>query len=288
MHAVILAGGKGTRLRPYTTCVPKPLVPIGDTYSILEIVLHQLGASGFTRVTLAVGHMGHLIRAFVGDGSRYGLDVDYTDEETPLGTIGPVLNVLDRLPEQFLVMNGDILTDLDYGAFLRRHMTGGCPVTVATYHREIRSEFGVLDVSDTGEHIVAFREKPAVQFQVSMGIYAMSKATLRGYVPGQVLGFDTLILDLLTGGERPGSDLFGGYWLDIGRPEDYDTANEQWAEMSRLLLPHLFGGVPRLQVQQTQDVAAAQQPSAQHPSAQRPPAQPLEAASALGQAAAGD
>ena len=98
MHAVILAGGKGTRLRPYTTCVPKPLVPIGDTYSILEIVLHQLGASGFTRVTLAVGHMGHLIRAFVGDGSRYGLDVDYTDEETPLGTIGPVLNVLDRLP----------------------------------------------------------------------------------------------------------------------------------------------------------------------------------------------
>lgn len=237
MHAVILAGGKGTRLRPYTTCVPKPLVPIGDTYSILEIVLHQLRASGFRSVTLAIGHMGHLIRAFVGDGSRYGLGVVYTDEETPLGTIGPVLNVLDSLPEHFLIMNGDILTNLDYGAFLSRHMQTERPVTVATYHRELKSEFGVLDVDGAGTSIVAFREKPTVKFQVSMGIYAMTRETLRAYTPGQVLGFDTLMLDLLGRGERPGSDLFGGYWLDIGRPEDYDTANEQWPQMAPVLLP---------------------------------------------------
>ncbi|WP_291430201.1 nucleotidyltransferase family protein [Deinococcus sp.] len=239
MHAVILAGGKGTRLRPYTTCVPKPLVPIGDTYSILEIVLYQLRAHGFARVTLAVGHMGHLIRAFVGDGSRYGLNVDYTDEVTPLGTIGPVLNLLDNLPEHFLIMNGDVLTNLDYGAFLKRHARGDAPVTVATYRREIRSEFGVLDVDESGERIVAFREKPSVPFQVSMGIYAMTRETLRRYEPGQVLGFDTLMLDLLAGGESPGSDLFSGYWLDIGRPEDYDTANEQWSSMQRVLLPHM-------------------------------------------------
>ncbi|MFC3834118.1 nucleotidyltransferase family protein [Deinococcus rufus] len=240
MHAVILAGGKGTRLRPYTTCVPKPLVPIGDTYSILEIVLHQLRARGFASVTLAIGHMGHLIRAFVGDGSRYGLHVEYTDEDTPLGTIGPVLNELHALPEHFLIMNGDVLTNLDYGAFLMRHTQGTAPVTVATYRREVRSEFGVLDVDDSGQQIVAFREKPTVPFQVSMGVYAMTRETLRRYTPGQVLGFDTLMLDLLAAGEHPGSDLFGGYWLDIGRPEDYDTANEQWADMAPVLLPHLY------------------------------------------------
>ncbi|MBB6015906.1 NDP-sugar synthase [Deinococcus radiopugnans] len=239
MHAVILAGGKGTRLRPYTTCVPKPLVPIGDTYSILEIVLYQLRAHGFTSVTLAVGHMGHLIRAFVGDGSRYGLQVDYTDEETPLGTIGPVLNVLDTLPEHFLVMNGDVLTNLNYGTFLQRHIQSDRPVTVATYNREIKSEFGVLDIDETGSQIVAFREKPTVHFQVSMGIYAVTRQTLRGYTPGQVLGFDTLMLDLLAARQFPGSDLFGGYWLDIGRPEDYDMANREWEEMSAILLPHL-------------------------------------------------
>ncbi|GHF38432.1 mannose-1-phosphate guanylyltransferase [Deinococcus metalli] len=240
MHAVILAGGKGTRLRPYTTCVPKPLVPIGDTYSILEIVLYQLRSRGFTSITLAIGHMGHLIRAFVGDGSRYDLRVDYTDELMPLGTIGPVLNLLDRLPEHFLIMNGDVLTNLDYGAFLTRHVRGSAPVTVATYRREIRSEFGVLDVDDAGQSIVAFREKPSVPFHVSMGVYAMTRETLRRYTPGQVLGFDTLMLDLLASGERPGSDLFGGYWLDIGRPEDYDTANEQWNDMAPVLLPHMY------------------------------------------------
>lgn len=237
MHAVILAGGKGTRLRPYTTCVPKPLVPIGDTYSILEIVLYQLRSHGFSSVTLAVGHMGHLIRAFVGDGSRYGLRVDYTDEDTPLGTIGPVLNVLDTLPEQFLVMNGDVLTNLNYGAFLQGHAASDRPVTVATYNREIKSEFGVLDLNEAGNQITGFREKPTVHFQVSMGVYAVSREALRGYTPGQVLGFDTLMLDLLAAGQFPGSDLFGGYWLDIGRPEDYDMANEQWQEMSAILLP---------------------------------------------------
>ena len=239
MHAVILAGGKGTRLRPYTTCVPKPLVPIGDTYSILEIVLLQLQAHGFHSATLAVGHMSHLIRAFIGDGSRWGLKVDYTDEETPLGTIGPVLNILDKLPEHFLVMNGDVLTNLDYGQFLTRHTHNSRPVTVSTFNREIKSEFGVLDVNEAGDQIMAFREKPTVHFQVSMGVYGVSKAALRRYTPGQILGFDTLMLDLLSAGKHPGSDLFGGYWLDIGRPEDYDLANEQWHEMSQILLPHL-------------------------------------------------
>lgn len=236
MHAVILAGGKGTRLRPYTTCVPKPLVPIGNRYSILEIVLHQLAHHGFRRATLAIGHMGPLIKAFIGDGSRWGVEVDYAEETEPLGTIGPILGILERLPEHFLVMNGDVLTDLDYGAFLKGHQAGGAPVTVATYQRQVRSEFGVLEV-ENGQ-IREFREKPVMDFSVSMGVYGMSRATLSRYTPGQPFGFDNLILDLLARGEYPASHAFGGYWLDIGRPEDYDQANEQFDTLEAMLLPH--------------------------------------------------
>ncbi|GHF36612.1 mannose-1-phosphate guanylyltransferase [Deinococcus metalli] len=246
MHAVIMAGGKGTRLRPYTTCVPKPLVPIGDRYSILEVVFHQLAHSGFTSVTLAIGHMGHLIRAFVGDGQRWGLTVDYLDEVTPLGTIGPMLGALDRLPEHFLVMNGDVLTNLDYGTLLRTHQASGAPVTVATYAREVRSEFGVLDVQ--GGTIVQFREKPVFDFMVSMGIYGFTRSTLQRYPAGQAFGFDQLILDLLSRGERPASYAFGGYWLDIGRPDDYDRANEEFEKYIDQLMPGLRGTAPGAQL----------------------------------------
>lgn len=237
MHAIVMAGGKGTRLRPYTTCVPKPLVPIGDRYSILEVVFYQLAHCGFERVTLAIGHMGHLIRAFVGDGSRWGLEVDYLDEITPLGTIGPILGALDKLPEHFLVMNGDVLTDLDYAALLKRHIESGAPVTVATYPREVRSEFGVLDVR--ADEITSFREKPVFDFMVSMGIYGMSRATLERYPAGQPFGFDQLILDLLARHARPASYPFRGYWLDIGRPDDYDRANNEFERYIHLLMPAL-------------------------------------------------
>ncbi|GAA0514764.1 nucleotidyltransferase family protein [Deinococcus depolymerans] len=242
MHAVILAGGKGTRLRPYTTCVPKPLVPIGDRYSILEVVFHQLAHSGFTRVTLAIGHMGHLIRSFVGDGSRWNLRVNYLEEHTPLGTIGPMLGALDQLPEQFLVMNGDVLTNLDYAALMAAHRQSDAPVTVATYAREVRSEFGVLDVQ-AGE-IIRFREKPVFDFMVSMGIYAFRRTTLERYEAGQPFGFDQLILDLLARGEHPASYPFGGYWLDIGRPDDYDRANLEFDRYIDVLMPGRAGAAP--------------------------------------------
>jgi NDP-mannose synthase len=242
MHAVILAGGKGTRLRPYTTCVPKPLVPIGDQYSILEIVLHQLAHQGFRQVTLAIGHMGHLIRAFVGDGSRWNLQVTYLDETAPLGTIGPILPALDTLPEHFLVMNGDVLTDLDFAELMQLHRAGQAPVTVATYAREVRSEFGVLDVQ--AQTITQFREKPVFDFLVSMGIYGFTRSTLERYPAGQPFGFDGLILDLLARGEAPASYRFDGYWLDIGRPDDYDRANAEFGRYIGTLMPGLHLAAP--------------------------------------------
>lgn len=241
MHAVILAGGRGVRLRPYTTSLPKPLVPIGDEYAILEVVLRQLRAAGFDSVTIAIGHLGQLIRAYCGDGSQWGLHIRYWDEDTPLGTMGPIVANLDDVPEHFLVMNGDVLTDLDYAALLGGHVDSGAPITVSTYERTVKIDFGVLEIGrPTGtddERIVAFREKPVESFSVSMGIYALSRETLRGYPAGEALGFDELVLDLLDTPTPPRVHRFDGYWLDIGRPDDYDTANEEWEGLRPRLLP---------------------------------------------------
>ena len=235
MHAVILAGGKGVRLRPYTTTLPKPLVPIGDSHAILEIVLHQLSAYGFRSVTLAINHLGRLIRAFVGDGSRWDMEVDYVEETVPLSTVGPLFALRDRLPEHFLVMNGDVLTDLDFGDLLQAHVVSEAPLTVATVLRSAKIDFGVLEVNDA--KIVGFSEKPSLTYQVSMGVYAMSLATIEPYPDGMAFGFDQLILDLLQQRRPPASYQFDGYWLDIGRPDDYDEANRVFASLQRTLLP---------------------------------------------------
>jgi NDP-sugar pyrophosphorylase family protein len=234
-HAVVLAGGRGTRLRPYTTILPKPLVPIGDEFSILEIVLRQLVHRGFGRATLAIGHQGALIQAVVGDGSQWGIEVDYTTENEPLGTIGPLVGILDRLPEHFLVLNGDILTDLDYADVLRDHAQSGGSLTIATYQRQVDVDFGVLQVE--GDVVVGFEEKPKLGYSVSMGVYGLSRGTLASYPVGRPLGFDQLVLDLLGGGKRPHAYQFDGYWLDIGRPDDYDRANQDFATMRATLLP---------------------------------------------------
>ncbi len=235
LHAVILAGGKGTRLRPYTTTIPKPLVPIGDDCAILEIVMRQLSRAGFRRVTLTIGHLGELIKAYVGTGAQWGLDCDYASETSPLGTMGPVVSILDRLPEHFLVLNGDILTDLPYAALLASHAASRAPITIATYQREVSVDFGVLEVVEG--RVVGFREKPTLDYSVSMGVYALSRETLAHYPSGQPLGFDRLVLDLLAVGRNPASYPFAGYWLDIGRPEDYDRANEEFAGLRSQLLP---------------------------------------------------
>jgi NDP-sugar pyrophosphorylase family protein len=239
MHAVILAGGKGVRLRPYTTALPKPLVPIGERYTILEILLQQLATQGFRSVTLAINHLGALIRAFVGDGSRWGLRVDYVEEAVPLSTVGPLFGIKEQLPRQFLVMNGDVLTDLDYGDLLDSHTLSQAPLTVATYLRNVKIDFGVLAVESN--RLVGFTEKPTYQYRVSMGVYGMSRTTLDPYPGGLAFGFDQLVLDLLDHEEYPSSYPFDGYWLDIGRPEDYDEANRNFAELEPILLPSRLG-----------------------------------------------
>ena len=234
-HAVILAGGKGTRLRPFTITLPKPLVPIGDESSVLEIVIRQLAHQGFESATLAIGHFGELIEAYVGDGTQWGMTIDYAREVEPLGTMGPVVQVADRLPEHFLVLNGDTLTEMNYARLLEAHAASGAPITVATARRETRVEFGVLDVEDG--RVTGFREKPSIGYTVAIGAYALSRATLQRYPSGEVLGFDQLMRDLIDRGEHPASFDFDGFWLDIGRPEDYDRANIEFEAIRARLLP---------------------------------------------------
>lgn len=235
-HAVILAGGKGVRLRPYTTCLPKPLVPLGDEVAILEVVLRQLQRDGIESVSIAIGHLGELIRAYVGEGHRWGLDVEYWQEASPLGTVGPLVQHRDRLPDDFLVMNGDILTDLPFDRLFDHHLTNGADVTVAAYTRIVDIDFGVLEVDEA--RIVGFREKPSLDYTVSMGIYGLSRSVLERFVPGMPLGFDELLLDQLSQGRPPQPFLFDGFWLDIGRPEDYDRANAEFPIRRPSLIGH--------------------------------------------------
>jgi len=224
-RAVILAGGKGSRLRPYTIVFPKPLMPIGE-YPILEVVIRQLARHGFDHITLAVNHHAELIKAFCGDGSKWQVRVDYSLEDRPLGTMGP-LRLISDLPEYFLVMNGDILTDLNYAEFFLDHAAHDRLFTVSSHRREHQIDYGVLETDVKGE-LRGFHEKPTSTYEVSMGIYMVSRAAVK-YVPDAVLyGFDDLMRDLLRARETVTVKTFDGYWLDIGRPDDYMQAIEEF------------------------------------------------------------
>lgn len=234
-RAVILAGGKGTRLAPYTTVFPKPLMPLGET-PILEIVLRQLAARGFSRATLAVGYLAELMEAFLGDGSKFGIEVDYSREEEPLGTAGPLAMIAD-LAEPFLVMNGDVLTTLDYGAFLAEHAASGAVASVATKKRTTRIDFGIVE-TDASDDVTGYIEKPEQEYRVSMGVYAFSPEALEHIEPGERLDFPDLILRLLAAGKRVRSVPFEGYWLDIGRHDDFARAQEEFQAKRAEFLPN--------------------------------------------------
>jgi NDP-sugar pyrophosphorylase family protein len=220
-RAVILAGGKGTRLRPYTVVLPKPLMPIGD-YPILEVIIRQLVQNKFSHITLAVNHQADLIKTFFGDGYKWGIKIDYSLEDKPLSTMAP-LKLIKDLPDNFLVMNGDVLTDLNYGEFYEYHIKNKNIFTISSYQREVKSEFGVLEL-DNQNNLVGFKEKPIEKYNVSMGIYMVSKKAVE-YIPkNSFYGFDNLMLDLIKDKQHPKIKKFDGFWLDIGRPDDYEIA----------------------------------------------------------------
>lgn len=226
-RAVILAGGKGTRLKPYTISLPKPLVPVGDM-PILEIIIRKLTKFGFDHITITVNHMAEIIRAFCGDGSKWGTYIDYSLEEKPLSTMGP-LKLIKDLPENFLVMNGDVLTDLDLDTFYNEHVTAQNIFTVSAYSRDQKVDYGVLEVG-VDSKLINFVEKPTSRYIVSMGVYMANKAILN-YIPeNQLYGFDHLMLDLIEFKHPAAVKVHSGYWLDIGRPDDYEKACNDFEE----------------------------------------------------------
>jgi NDP-mannose synthase len=224
MKAIILAGGKGTRLKPFTSVIPKPLVPVGDK-TILEILIAGLKKDKVTDLVLCVNHMSGLIQAYFGNGSKWGVNIEYSEEEGFLGTVAPI-KLVKNLPDNFLVMNGDLLTDLDFRDLYQYHLRKRALLTVSTYKRVVQTDFGVLDVDTRRNVAVGFREKPVQELDVSMGVYAFSKKLLR-YVPdNKPFGFDDLVLTMLHQKRDVNIYPFDGYWLDIGRPADYDKANQ--------------------------------------------------------------
>jgi NDP-sugar pyrophosphorylase family protein len=234
MRAVILAGGKGTRLAPYTTVLPKPLMPIGEM-PILEIVIRQLERHGFNDLTLAVGYLAELLMAYCGDGSKFNVKLGYSREEQPLGTAGPIA-LVPNLDDTFLVMNGDLLTTIDYSAMLKYHRERGALATIACYQRDVKIDLGVIEVG-ADNWVANYIEKPTYHYSVSMGIYLFEPAILKYIALNQRLDLPELVMNLMKEGQRVNVFNFDGYWLDIGRHDDYERAIEEFSTHRNDFLP---------------------------------------------------
>lgn len=236
MKAVVLAGGRGTRLAPYTNVLPKPLMPVGDM-PIIEILLRQLKVYGVSDVVIAVGYLASLIQAYVGDGSRFGLNVTYSMETTPLGTAGP-LKLVTGLDDTFLIMNGDLLTSLNMGELIQFHKQHQALATISTIVRHTQITLGVIGTDDEF-NVNSYTEKPSYDFRVSMGISVLQPEVL-DYIPAdKPFDIPDLIKALIADNKPVKAYPFtDGYWLDIGRPEDYQKALDDIDHIKSQILPH--------------------------------------------------
>ncbi len=225
-RAFILAGGKGTRLRPLTVSFPKPLVPLGDK-PILEILLLRLKAFGITEMTISTGYLSQMIVSLCGDGSQYGIDIQYVHEEEPLGTAG-ALSLVENPPENFLVMNGDLLTTLNFHNMMNFHQEQEADITIGIYRREIKIDFGVVETKDG--RFAGFKEKPVLHHDVSMGVNILSSRVLKYVESGAHLDMPDLILKVHEDGGKVCCFQEDCYWLDIGRMDDYSQAQLDYDE----------------------------------------------------------
>ncbi len=230
---VILAGGKGTRLKPFTVVLPKPLVPLGDM-AVLEVLLRRLSRLGFHDVVISTGHLAELIMAVAGDGSRFGLEVRYSHEEKALGTAGPLALIEDH-SDTIIVMNGDLLTTLNFSKMIQFHDAENADVTIGIYRRNVKIDFGVVETADSGDFI-GFTEKPTYEMNVSMGVNILSRQALARISCGQNMDMPDLILNVRDSGGKVSCFSDECYWLDIGRVDDYAIAQESFEEHRKAFL----------------------------------------------------
>jgi len=240
VKAVILAGGKGRRLAPYTTTLPKPLLPVGEM-PILEILLMQLKSFGIRDISICVGYLGSLIQAYFGKGDRYGMNIDYSFESQPLGTAGP-LKLVEGLSEPFLAMNGDLLTTINFRHLIQYHLQHGQKATISLAERNVKIDFGVVEYGQDGS-LLDYREKPETRVFVSMGVYVFHPAVLNFIERGTKLDLPDLILKMKGAGEVVKTYIPACRWLDIGRPEDYEEANRIMDKEKHVFLRDAVGGV---------------------------------------------
>jgi NDP-sugar pyrophosphorylase family protein len=226
MKAIILAGGRGTRLAPYTTVFPKPLVPVGNM-PILEIIIRQLIAAGFSSITLSLGYLGELIQAFFAHHKKLAqmIDIEFVAEEQPMGTAGS-LTLIPNLIETFVVMNGDILTTLDYNALIKHHRQSDAILTIAGHRKRVKIDLGVLKLGEKTHYVCGYTEKPAYDYTVSMGVYVYEPRVIQLIPENSYFDFPSLVLSVLAKGEKVSCYENDDLWLDIGRPEDYAHAQE--------------------------------------------------------------
>jgi len=230
-QAVILAGGEGRRLLPYSRVLPKPLWPVGDM-PIVEILIRQLAGAGIKEIIMAVGYQAELIRMILGDGKQYGVRIKYSQEKKPMGTAAP-LKKIRGLRENFLVLNGDLLTNLPFRKFIGAHFENDSPATVAVFRRSVMVDFGVVEAKKN--KIIDYTEKPVLGYSVSMGIYAFSREIL-DFIPNRRFDFPDLVKKLIERERNPSVYRFRGKWLDIGRPDDWEKADALFRKKSQIFL----------------------------------------------------
>lgn len=224
MKAILLAGGKGVRLQPYTDIFPKPLLPIGKK-PILEIIIRQLKSYGFNEIIIAVGHFAELIITYFGDGTKYGIEITYSREKDPLGTIGPLASIKNQIDDHFLVMNGDILSAINYLDLFTYHIKNNYIATIALTKKEIDINFGVVEI-DNNKCINNYTEKPTIEYLINAGIYIFDPRILEYIKQNEKLDFPDLLKKLISNRESIKGYIFKDYWLDIGEPNNYIKANK--------------------------------------------------------------
>ena len=220
MHALILAGGFGTRLRPLTEKTPKPLLPILGDEPIISIILRQLAEGGFDRITIGVNYLAKQIENYCSDGAKWGVRIDYVHETKPLHTIGPV-TLIKEPPEHILIVNGDIVADFDYAGFLKAHIEHRTRISVALTKQKIPIDFLVV-AFDADKHLTAFEEKPTHQVSVTNGVTCLSRALIEELPKSELYGLDDLLRDALERKEVVYVHESEGFWMDIGSQADYE------------------------------------------------------------------
>jgi len=235
MRVVILAGGRGARLAPYTSVIPKPLLPVGNR-PILEIIFHQLAEAGFTHATLSLGYMSSYFKTFLTEhrSLRTLLKIDFVEENEPTGTAGSLAMVFG-LRGSFLVMNGDIFTDLDYAKLMHDHKASGAAITIASHRKDVKIDLGILEV-DADNAVTGYIEKPTLHYPVSMGIYAYDASALELITPGEYLDFPSLVLKLIAAGRRVNAWVNDAMWLDLGRHDDLMEASRIFEDREQYFL----------------------------------------------------